>query len=186
VAAIVFMPDSLSIIAGSHEGAVSMWNFKKEVQPCRLYLHKEMVSIAITAQTNDGDIIVLGSHDGTVKVWKSTLKEPQVIDHKVSVSSAVFSPDYENIVSRSTDGRIIISDVGSGALKHWIKGKDWSENAAIAFSPGGGFVVLGLLNGEQATVNIYSVETGKCVFSKVEEGMTSDPHYPNPRLFYTP
>jgi WD40 repeat protein len=194
ITTLTFLPNSLSIVSGSRGGIVSLWNFKNSrEEPRNLYHHDQEVSTIATAKadsTNGTFIIASGSRDTTVRVWEgSTDQEPKIniIKHKAHVSSVIFSPDNKRIASRSTDGRIIISNVGSDITTDKqisIKGEDQSEDTTILFSPDGKMLVSGSVDGQQSTVHVYSTEKGKWIWGKAD-GARSHIHYPS-RLMLTP
>ncbi|KIO13849.1 hypothetical protein M404DRAFT_120746 [Pisolithus tinctorius Marx 270] len=159
VNSVAFSPDGKSIVSGSQDTTVRLWDVEGGVQiGSPLEGHKnEVNSVAFSP---DGKRIVTGSWDNTVRFWDveggvqigSPLK-----GHTNPIFSVAFSPDGKSIVSGSWDKTVRVWDVEGGVqIGSPLKGHTDGVNS-VAFSPDGKRIVSGSLDN---TVMVWDVEGG--------------------------
>jgi WD40 repeat protein len=140
VTSVAFSADGKSIVSGSRDRTVRVWDATTGTQQHILTGHEDWVrSVAFSA---DGKSIVSGSDDGTVRVWDATTGTQQHIltGHEGYVNSVAFSADGKSIVSGSDDRTVRVWDATTGTQQHILTGhEDWVTS--VAFSADGSSIV---------------------------------------------
>jgi WD40 repeat-containing protein SMU1 len=119
-----FSPDGLSLLTGSVDGFLELW----DTETCRirkdldyqardeLMMH-ENDPILCTAFNRDGELCASGSRDGTVKVWRVAtgvcLKKLSKA-HSQGVTCLCFSRDSTQVLTGSFDSLVRIHGLKSG------------------------------------------------------------------------
>ena len=88
---VCFSPNLRSVVSGSADSTVMVWNFKPSIRPFRFVGHRGAVhSVAITP---NNQTIISGSADSTIRVWNNTVEGfSQVIQsHQASVNTVSLS-----------------------------------------------------------------------------------------------
>ncbi|KAG5727729.1 hypothetical protein E4T56_gene20735 [Termitomyces sp. T112] len=103
VKSVAFSPDGKSIVSGSDDQSVRVWDASSGAQLQELNGHTSWVT-SVTFSP-DGKSIVSGSYDQSVRVWdaSSGAQLQELNGHTGSVTSVAFSPDGKSIVSGSDD-----------------------------------------------------------------------------------
>jgi WD40 repeat protein len=108
VRSVAFSPDSKSIVSGSLDCTVRVWDVASGAERARIERHRSYVeSVAFSP---DGKSIVSGPRDKTVRVWgvASGAERARMKGHGDTVRSVAFSPDGKSIVSGSDDETVRI------------------------------------------------------------------------------
>ncbi|MDJ0539738.1 MAG: WD40 repeat domain-containing protein, partial [Microcystis sp. M53603_WE2] len=111
VTSVNFSPDGKTLVSGSDDKTIKLWNVETGQKLHTLKGHDGTVySVNFSP---DGKTLVSGSDDGTIILWDvETGKEIRTLKgHDGSVYSVNFSPDGKTLVSGSDDGTIILWDV---------------------------------------------------------------------------
>jgi WD40 repeat protein len=156
VGSVAFSPDGQSIISGSYDNTVRVWDATTGTEQHTMHGHEDKVnSIAVSP---NGQLIVSGSDDCTVRVWNATTGAEQHIihSHKGRVFSVAFSPNSQSIVSGSDDCTVRVWDATTCIERHTMHGHKGSVYS-IAFSPNGQLIASG---SEDKTVRIWDATTG--------------------------
>ncbi|HEX8197071.1 MAG TPA: TIR domain-containing protein [Pyrinomonadaceae bacterium] len=159
-------PDGKTIVSGSHDNTVRVWD--TETGKCLAILkgHKDSIfSVAITAA---GSKIVSGCRDGTIKVWERASKKCLITfeGHRNSVTGVSITPDGEQIVSCSFDQTIRIwGPTGMGGISTF--GGHTDSVLAVAVTSGGRLVISG---SDDRTIRVWDTYNAKCV--RILEGHT--------------
>jgi len=108
VISVAFSPDGKSIVSGSHDKTIRLWDAEtgEMLQP-PLEGHKDRIQCV--AFSPDGKQIVSGSQDKTIRLWNTETGEmlyPLFEGHEEVVQSVAFSPNGKCIVSGSWDDTI--------------------------------------------------------------------------------
>lgn len=105
--AVAFSPDSKSVLTGSLDGEVHLWNIEtgKMVQTFKAH-SKEVFALSFNS---DGAYVFAGSVNGTITIWETaTGREVKVFErHKHSIIAIAVSSDAKTMLSVSQDGMVI-------------------------------------------------------------------------------
>jgi WD40 repeat protein len=116
VNSVAFSPDGKTIVSGSSDNTIRLWDTtgKPIGQPLKGH-EDEVNSVAFSP---DGKTIVSGSSDNTIRLWDITGKPigQPLKGHENRVNSVAFSPDGKTIVSGSSDNTIRLWDTWPGWL----------------------------------------------------------------------
>ena len=110
-----FSPDGKTLVSGSADNTIKLWNVETGQEIRTLKGHDELVRSVNFSP--DGKTLVSGSDDKTIKLWNvETGQEIRTLKgHDNWVNSVNFSPDGKTLVSGSADNTI----------KLWNLGTDW-------------------------------------------------------------
>ncbi|BCR98592.1 NACHT and WD40 domain protein [Aspergillus luchuensis] len=159
VQAVAFSPDGQTVVSGSYDKTIKLWNAATGELQQTLEGHSDRVSAV--AFSPDGQTVLSGSYDNTIKLWNAATGELQqtLEGHLYSglVSAVAFSPDGQTVVSGSDDNTIELWNAATGELQQILEGhSDWVS--AVAFSPDGQTVVSG---SEDNTIKLWNAATGE-------------------------
>ncbi|NEO30954.1 MAG: protein kinase [Symploca sp. SIO3C6] len=157
VYALAISPDGETLVSGSGDKAIKIWNLSTEEHQNTITGHKgEVYSVVISP---DGELIISGGYDNTVRIWelKTGMLKDTLIEHKSDVFSVAISPDGETIVSGSNDNTIKVWELKTGTVKHTLKGHD-SFVYSVAISPDGETIVSG---SNDNTIKVWDLNTGE-------------------------
>ncbi|MDN5274024.1 NB-ARC domain-containing protein [Chloroflexus sp. MS-CIW-1] len=161
VTAVALSPDGRTIVSGSLDGTVKVWDAASGRLLRSLEGHTDAVlAVALSA---DGRTIVSGSADRTVKVWDAhdgrLLRSLE--GHTHWVTAVALSADGRTIVSGSADRTVKVWDAHDGRLLRSLEGHtDWVR--AVALSPDGRTIVSGA---DDRTVKVWDAHDGRLLRS---------------------
>jgi len=152
-----FSPDGKTLVSGSADNTIKLWDVETGQEIRTLKGHYSVVNSVNFSP--DGKTLVSGSDDNTIKLWNvETGQEIRTLKgHDSPVRSVNFSPDGKTLVSRSDDNTIKLWNVETGQEIRTLEGHDnsvWSVN----FSPDGKTLVSG---SDDNTIKLWNVETGQ-------------------------
>jgi WD40 repeat protein len=156
VCSVAFSPDGKTIVSGSADNTIRLWDTTGKPIGQPLQGHQgEVCSVAFSP---DGKTIVSGSRDKTIRLWDTTGKPigQPLKGHQGEVCSVAFSPDGKTIVSGSTDNTIRLWDTTGKLLGQPLQGHQ-AEVYSVAFSPDGKTIVSG---SSDKTIRLWDT-TGK-------------------------
>jgi len=156
VYSVAVSPDGKTIVSGSWDHTVRMWDAQTGAPLRTLQGHEDRVSSV--AVSPDGKTIVSGSWDKTVRVWDAQTGAPlrTLQGHEDRVSSVAVSPDGKTIVSGSASHTVRMWDALPGvSLRTLHSHKD--QVSSVAVSPDGKTIVSG---SEDHTVRVWDALTG--------------------------
>ncbi|MDF5725802.1 MAG: WD40 repeat domain-containing protein, partial [Rhizonema sp. PD37] len=142
VNSVTFSPDGQTIVSGSWDFSVRLWNLNGTPKGNPLQGHTEAVNSV--AFSPDGQTIVSGSGDKSVQLWNinGTPKGNPLEGHTSSVTSVAFSPDGQTIVSGSGDKSVQLWNINGTPKGNPLEGHT-SSVTSVAFSPDGQTIVSG-------------------------------------------
>ena len=125
-----FSADAQTIMAGSMDGCINLWNRSKENQ-----LEMSIGGYTMGVFSQDGKFILTNGGENTLKLWDRTsgalLKSFE--GHSKSVNSVCFSADGNFILSGSSDNSIKLWDRISGALLKSFEGhSNWVNSVCFS------------------------------------------------------
>jgi serine/threonine protein kinase len=157
VRSIAISPDGKTIVSGSMDDTIKIWDLATGELQSTLTGHKNIVnSVAITP---DGKTIVSGSWDHTIKIWDLATGELQstLTGEKNMVNSVAISPDGKTIVSGEVFKTIKIWDLATGELQSTLTGHE-ANVESVAISADGKTIVSSSLD---KTIRIWDLATGE-------------------------
>ncbi|MCA2916714.1 MAG: hypothetical protein IM445_22495, partial [Microcystis sp. M015S1] len=157
VLSVNFSPDGKTLVSGSDDKTIKLWNVETGKEIRTLYGHDN--SVTSVNFSPDGKTLVSGSDDNTIKLWNvETGQEIRTLyGHDSYVSSVNFSPDGKTLVSGSYDKTIKLWDVETGQEIRTLYGHD-NFVYSVNFSPDGKTLVSG---SNDKTIKLWNVETGQ-------------------------
>jgi Tol biopolymer transport system component len=157
VTAVAFSPDGKTVVSGSLDRTLRLWDVAS-VQSLRT-LEGHTYAVTAVAFSPDGKTVVSGSDDGTLRVWDvASVQSLRTLEgHTYAVTAVPYSPDGKTIVSGSYDGTLRVWDVARGQSLRTLQGHTAAVNA-VAYSPDGKTVVSGSYNG---TLRVWDVASGQ-------------------------
>ncbi|MDJ0782266.1 MAG: WD40 repeat domain-containing protein, partial [Desulfosarcinaceae bacterium] len=114
VRAVSFSPDGRTLVSGSEDNTVRLWDAATGEALQELKGHTGYVwSVSFSP---DGQIIASGSADKTMRIWDAATGEAvlEIKGHTGSVRSVSFSPDGQTLVSGSEDNTVRLWDAATG------------------------------------------------------------------------
>ena len=153
----VISPDGQTLISGSADNTIKLWNLATGSAMRTLSGHGGYVN-AIDLNPN-GRTLVSGDADGELKLWNLTTGSTirTIPAHSGSINAIDLSPDGQAIASGSADNSVKLWDTATGALRHRLAGHSSFVNA-IDFSPDGKLIASGSADN---TIKLWDATTGK-------------------------
>ncbi|OGW43713.1 MAG: hypothetical protein A2X57_06355 [Nitrospirae bacterium GWD2_57_8] len=154
---VAFSPDGRSVVSGSHDNTIKLWEESTGREIRTLQGHS--LGVLSVVFSPDGRSVLSGSLDNTIKLWDvSTGREIRTFQgHSGSVSSVVFSPDGRSVLSGSWDKTLKLWDVSSGKELRTFQGHSESIYSVV-FSPDGSSALSGSYD---KTLKLWDVSTGR-------------------------
>jgi WD40 repeat protein len=124
ITSVAFSPDSRTIVSGSRDRTLKLWNAASGRELRTLAGHTSSVSSVVFSP--DGRLIASGSEDNTIKLWDAANGRElhTLVGHMNSVNSVTFSSDGRSVVSGGKDGTVRLWNVAGELLATSIAGSD--------------------------------------------------------------
>jgi RNA polymerase sigma factor (sigma-70 family) len=122
VLAATFSDDGNSLITGSQDATVRVWDIGSGSEQTTLAGHR--LGIKAVALSKDGRLLASGGLDGAVKLWDLPTGNPRraLAGHRTPVHALAFSPDASLVASASQDGTIKLWETATGNARGVIAG----------------------------------------------------------------
>ena len=176
VYSLAFSPNGSTIVTGSDDGTISIWNTKNGEHKRTLPGHSGMVTSV--AYSPDGNIFASASLDGTIRLWGAVggLPKRTFTGHIRNFDSLAYSPNGKTLASRTKNGNILVWDVQTFKHKFTLAVDANDEqvprvderrnrrtdtertNAPLAYSPDGTTLATADMNN---TIRLWDTESGK-------------------------
>jgi WD40 repeat protein len=173
IEALAFSPDGQTLVSGSYDHTVKVWNLKNGQIITTLDGHKDGVNDVAIAP--DGQLFFTAggtaqpNTNKVIKVWSMKTKKLLLTlkGHSLGVTSLAIAPDGKTLVSGSYDKTIKLWNPQTGALIRTLTGHT-SPVRSVAISPDGKTIASGggsLKGDSDKTVKLWNLETGKLISS---------------------
>ena len=145
VKSVAISPDGQTLVSGSTDGKIKVWNLetKEEIHT----ITKHSGSVNCVAISLDGETLASSSEDATSKIWN--LKNGNFIQgftgHSRGVTSVVFHPNKQTIFTGSLDNIIRQWDLKTGQITHTLA-RHSNGVTSLAISPDGKSIASGSLD----------------------------------------
>lgn len=156
VRSVAFSRDGQTLVSGSNDNTIRIWNLQKRQLQGVLSEKGEWVVVAISP---DGQTLASGSSDKTIKIWHlQTGKLISVLKgHFDLINALCFSRDGQTLISGSRDRTIKIWHVGTSKLQRTLP-----ENTGLIYSLAIGSDDNLLVSGSSdKLIKIWQLETGE-------------------------
>ncbi|WP_346291509.1 NACHT and WD40 repeat domain-containing protein [Sphaerothrix gracilis] len=159
VNSVSFNPDSLTLISGSSDKNIKLWDI--ESGNCIKSLSGHEDCIWTVAFSPSGDLFASGSDDCNIKIWDSThLKCIKTLRyHKSRVNSVTFNSNGEFLATAGLDGVINLWNPYTGQHLRSLEGHA-NRVQSIVFNQINNHLISCSYD---ETVRIWDIENGKCI-----------------------
>ncbi|MEA5499119.1 nSTAND1 domain-containing NTPase [Limnoraphis robusta] len=152
--------DGKTIVSGSYDNTIKVWNRETGALIRTLTGHDSWVlSVSIS---NDSKTIVSGSADNTIKVWNLETPDAEPLTltgHNRQVNSVSISNDSKTVVSGSADNTIKVWNLETGALIRTLTGHNGPVNS-VSISNDSKTIVSG---SDDNTIKVWNLQTGALI-----------------------
>jgi WD40 repeat protein/serine/threonine protein kinase len=180
---VALSPDGNTVIGGSYDQTIMLWDFKTGERIRTLSGHSD--AIRSVATSPDGKILASGSSDATIKLWdmETGALVGNLSGHSGPVWSIAISPDGKILASGSYDGTVRIWNLQTGELIRTLP-EHYDSVWSVAISPDGETLVSGSYDG---TAKIWNLQTGELIrsLSKHSEPVRAVAISPNGQILAT-
>jgi WD40 repeat protein len=153
-----FTPDSSTLVSGSFDQSIKLWQMTDRTLLHELKdHHKGVFALAVSA---DGQTLASGSWDETIKLWNIATGQllSNLEGHRTSVRALAASPDNQLLISGSFDNTMRVWQLASGDL---LKTMSHDEPiAAIALNHTGQILAS---TSDDGLVKLWSVSSGETI-----------------------
>lgn len=151
-----FSSDDETIVIGSDDNKIRLWNLSTGKEKSVLSGHNELIkSVAFSP---DGRFLVSGSDDKTARVWDVlTGQIKQTFTHLNPVRSVTFSRDGKSILTTDSKGSIFLWSINAQSIIGTFIGHTQVVNAVIVSPDGMSFVSAS----NDSTIRLWDIATGK-------------------------
>lgn len=160
VRSVAFCADGATLVSGSSDGTIKLWEVGMGLVKATLDNRKERVTSVAFAP--DGETLASASDDQVIyqaRLWDAATGQlnGRLSGHPQVIRAVQFSPDGKLLATASDDQTIKLSDVATGTMKWKLSGHTGAVSA-IAFAPDGKTLASA---GTDKTVRIWNVATGE-------------------------
>jgi WD40 repeat protein len=136
VNAVAFAPDCLTLVTGSHDRTVKIWDARWGREQATLVGHKDWVrTLAFSA---DGRTLASGGDEAVIKLWDMPAgrERASLHGHEGPIRHLAFAPDGRTLMSGSWDATVRLWDAATGRA---VAALDWKIGRVhcLAIAPDG-------------------------------------------------
>lgn len=142
-------PNSQTLVSGSADGTIKIWNLNAGTEFHTLEAHSDTVNCVAIAP--DGKTLASGSTDKSIKLWDlQTGKQIRKLGglfsaHSDSIDSLAIAPDGQTLVSGSRDHTIKVWNLAKGKEIKKLSQHSWGVYS-VAITPDGQAIASDCLN----------------------------------------
>jgi RNA polymerase sigma factor (sigma-70 family) len=164
ISKVVLSQDGNTLVAGSEDTTICLWDLKTRKQIRKLihdraagYSYGGVESLALSP---DRRVLASGGSDHVIRLWDldSGKLLRKIAGHKWWVVALAFSPDGKTLASGSWDGTIRLWDVATGTEKQPWRGHERSLKAV--YSPDGATIATVSFD---ETIRLWDTATGRTI-----------------------
>ncbi|KAG8880049.1 hypothetical protein FRB97_001200 [Tulasnella sp. 331] len=163
-------PDGITVVSGSSDGIIILWDRKTGAARCDMKGHT--MRVTCLAISRNGKTVASGSWDKTVRLWDLETEKargPALEGHTSWVTCLAISPDGKTVASGSMDNTVRLWDLDSEKARGPALEGHTGWVSCLAISRDGKTVASGSWD---KTVRLWDLETEKAR-GPVLEGHTS-------------
>jgi WD40 repeat protein len=155
VNAVDFLPHDNKVIAGLDDGTMRIWDVVTSRQTDVFSLGSSIRSLAV----NRSQVRMAVSLEGQMQIWdiQGSAEIKRFIGHQERISSVVYHPNGQNVLSGSFDKTLILWGASDASIVRTYEGHEGSV-VALAFNSAGSRFVSGA---SDRTARIWDTETAK-------------------------
>jgi WD40 repeat protein len=169
VLAVKFTPDGKTLVSGSRDHTIKIWDVA--TGDLKRTLANHTADVYGLAFSHDGTKMASGSSDTTIILWNTKTFEPirTLKGHTAAVREVAFSPDDKTLASAGEDCTLRLWDVATGDLKV-TRSEHTKRVKSVVYYPDGNTLVTA---SSDRTVRIWDAHTGqpKQVLTGHKEGV---------------
>lgn len=157
VTSVAFSPDGKTVVSGSEDNTLKLWNVATGKELRTLSGHSSVVSSV--AFSPDGKTVLSGSRDNTLKLWDVvTGKELRSFrGHINEITSVAYSPNGKTVLSGSAGRLLKLWDVTTGKELRSFYGHT-NAVTSVTYAPDGKTVLSGSWD---SSLRLWDVQSGK-------------------------
>jgi WD40 repeat protein/transcriptional regulator with XRE-family HTH domain len=159
ILAVAFSPDSRTVLTGSTDHTLKLWEV--ETGNCLHTFVGHTDGVRSVTFSPDGKTIASGSIDRTIKLWQMDSGDcwQTLIGHQRMIQALAFSPDGSMLTSASLDCTLRVWQVESAQCTQVLKGHTkpvWS----LAYRLDGKTIISG---GDDHAIKFWDIKTSQCI-----------------------
>lgn len=154
-------PRGTTVVTTGADNLLRIWDYQSGFP--RQFLPGHTASITSLAFVPKTGALITGSHDRTAKLWGNLVPQQAplaiLLGHTDILRFVRFSPDGKSLVTGGHDQTATIWDLGTGKLRHVLKGHAGGVTCG-AISPNGKLLATGSWD---QTLRLWSLSTGEAI-----------------------
>ena len=153
-------PNNTTVISGSRDGTVRMWNSQDSTNSTQLESPYNDPVFSV-AYSSDGTRVLSGRKGGTIDIWNvqtGASMRLEELAHRDAVTAVEFSPDNTRFASGGRDGKVRLWDLMTGSALAEVATNNNSEIQDLAFHSGGHQIVF---RTSDDTVHVWTIANAR-------------------------
>ena len=157
VLAVAFSPDGKTLVSGSRDATIKLWDVASASLKRTLTNHA--ADVYALSFSHSGKLMASGSKDTTIVLWDPTTFEPirTLRGHTAAVRDLAFSPDDKLLASAAEDRTLRLWDPATGELKV-TRSEHTKRLKTVVFYPDGNTIATA---SSDATIRLWDGHTGE-------------------------
>lgn len=131
VSALSFEVDGSSLVSGSNDGDLILWNVSDGTGRFRAPAHNDAVTAVLVVSRDDGNVIISASKDGLMKVYDITTQHclQTVVGHHAEIWAMAYDPTENLVLTGSVDAEIrgFVVEMRDDPVKNSVTGLGVTE-----------------------------------------------------------